>query len=159
MTLETPGLPTLEWTNGPGTAQTPRDDTLRLIATAGADWTNDAFGGPQQHAATLLGFTPAEDFTLSVRVTVRSERTTFDAGALAIWGDKNHWAKLCFEYSLLGRAMVVSVVTKLLRRLQLHTRHRGRHLPSHYPIRDRLGFPFIRRRPGMGLCPGLPPRL
>ena len=111
MTLEIPGLPTLEWTNGRGIAETPRDGTLRVIAAAGADWTNDAFGGPQQHAATLLGFTPTEDFALSARVTVRGERTTFDAGVLAIWGDKNHWAKLCFEYSPQGQAMVVSVVT------------------------------------------------
>ena len=111
MKIDIPGLPPLEWTNGQGSAETPTNDVLRLIAAAGADWSNDAFGGPQQHAATLLGFVPTEDFSLSARVVVRGERTTFDAAVLALWGDKDHWAKLCFEYSPQGQAMVVSVVT------------------------------------------------
>ncbi|WP_341997290.1 DUF1349 domain-containing protein [Microbacterium sp. LWH7-1.2] len=42
----------------------------------------------------------------------RGARTTFDAGVLAIWRDSDHWAKLCFEYSPQGEAMVVSVVTR-----------------------------------------------
>lgn len=28
-----------------------------------------------------------------------------------LWADSDHWAKLCFEFSPQGRAMVVSVVT------------------------------------------------
>lgn len=90
----------------------PADDVLVITAAAGVDWTNDAFGGAQQHPATLLGFVPAEDFSLSVRARALTERTTFDAAMLAIWGDSDHWAKLWFEYSPQGQAMVVSVVTK-----------------------------------------------
>lgn len=88
MKIVIPGLPPLEWANGQGSAETPTNDVLRLISAAGADWSNDAFGGPQQHAATLFGFVPTEDFSLSARVVVRGERTTFDAAVLAIWGDK-----------------------------------------------------------------------
>ena len=105
------GVPPLDWVNGEGLAETPATDVLRLTAAAGTDWTNDAFGGAQQHAATLLGFVPTEDFSLSARVRVRGARTTFDAAVLAIWGDDDHWAKLCFENSPQGQAMVVSVVT------------------------------------------------
>ena len=110
MNVVIPGLPELDWTNGPGTAGVD-DGTLRLTAARGTDWTNDAFGGPQQHGATALGFVAVGDFVLSARVRVRGERTTFDAAALAIWGDLDHWAKLCFEFSPQGEAMVVSVVT------------------------------------------------
>lgn len=111
MNIVIAGMPSLEWVNGDGTAEQLADGGLRVTAAAGADWTNDAFGGAQQHAATVLGFKPAGDFALSASVTVSGERTTFDAGVLAIWGDRDHWAKLCFEYSPQGEAMVVSVVT------------------------------------------------
>lgn len=111
MTTVLPGMPPLEWVNGDGVVQQPTTGSLRLTAAAGVDWTNDAFGGPQQHAATLLGFEAPGEFSLSARATVIGERTTFDAAVLAIWGDRDHWAKLCFEYSPQGEAMVVSVVT------------------------------------------------
>lgn len=111
MNIAVTGLPPLNWVNGSALAETPAPGVLVVTAAAGADWTNDAFGGAQQHAASLLGFLPAGDFLLSARARVRTERTTFDAAALAIWGDAHHWAKLCFEYSPQGQAMIVSVVT------------------------------------------------
>lgn len=114
-TTAVPSLPALEWTGVQGEAEYRERGAvggeLRVTAAAGVDWTNDAFGGPQQQAATALGFVPTEDFTLSARVRVLTDRTTFDAGALAIWGDQDHWAKLCFEFSPQSEAMVVSVVT------------------------------------------------
>lgn len=111
MSVTMPGVPPLEWVNGQGRAVAPTGDSLILTAVAGVDWTNDPFGGAQQHAASLLGFVPRDDFSLSVRARVLTERTTFDAAVLAIWRDTAHWAKLCFEYSPQGQAMVVSVVT------------------------------------------------
>lgn len=114
MTTAVPRLPALEWAGVEGAAEYLEHDDggeLRVTAAAGVDWTNDAFGGPQQQAATALGFVPTGDFTLSAKVRVLTDRTTFDAGALAIWGDPDHWAKLCFEFSPQGEAMVVSVVT------------------------------------------------
>jgi regulation of enolase protein 1 (concanavalin A-like superfamily) len=110
MSIVIDGLPPVLWTNGDGEAEV-HGDTLRITAAAGTDWTNDVFGGAQQHAATALACEPIGDFVLSARVQVPSERTTFDAGVLAIWGDKDHWAKICFEFSPQGQAMVVSVVT------------------------------------------------
>ncbi len=111
MTLTLPGLPALSWTNGDGVARID-GSSLELVAAAGVDWSNDSLGGGGQHAATALAFAaPTGDFMLSARVEVPGERSTFDAGVLALWSDRNHWAKLCFEYSPQGQPMVVSVVT------------------------------------------------
>lgn len=112
MALHLPGLPALSWAPLEGDAR--YDDvtgTLVLTAAAGVDWSNDPTGGPQQHRAAALGFEPSGDLTLSARVRVDGPRSTFDAGALCVWGDQDHWAKLCFERSPQGDVMVVSVVT------------------------------------------------
>ena len=112
--LRPAGLPVLDWGVGAGTADLHPGGRLEVRAAAGTDWTNDALGGPAQHAAALLGFEAPGRFALSARAGVASApRTTFDAAALAIWGDRDHWAKICFEYSPHGEAMVVSVVTNV----------------------------------------------
>lgn len=113
MTPSLPGLPPLFWTGTEGIVSYDEDAaTLQLTARAGVDWTNDATGGPAQHAATALAFSaPDGDFVLSARVRVLGARSTFDAGALAVWAGPDRWAKLCNEYSPQGAAMVVSVVT------------------------------------------------
>ncbi len=110
MTMTLPGLPELEWTHGTGTFALD-GDTLVLTAAPGVDWTNDATGAAPLHTATSLGFTPPHPFQLSARVSVPGARSTFDAAVLTPWADDEHWAKLCFEYSPHGEAMVVSVVT------------------------------------------------
>ena len=106
-------LPPLSWVPVEGEASVdPTTQTLSMRSAAGVDWTNDATGGEQQHQAASLAFVaPSAPFTLSANVSVIGDRTTFDAGALSIWSDKDHWAKLCFENSPDGEPMVVSVVT------------------------------------------------
>jgi len=108
------GLPELEWTHGPSAVRLDEPGgALELTSAAGVDWTNDATGAPPQHGASSLSFVaPDSPFTLRSRVEVLGERSTFDAGVLTIWDDGDHWAKLCFEYSPQGEAMVVSVVTR-----------------------------------------------
>ena len=59
----------------------------------------------------MLGVPPPGDFQFSARVSV-DFASTFDAGVLLLWIDKQHWAKLCFEYSPAAEAMVVSVVNR-----------------------------------------------
>lgn len=105
-------LPTLSWQ--PTSGQAVYDEggaSLTLTAAAAVDWSNDALGGPQQHAASALGFVAPETFSLSAKVVIDGPRTTFDAGALSLWVNPEHWAKLCFEYSPQGEPMIVSVVT------------------------------------------------
>jgi uncharacterized protein len=67
--------------------------------------------GSQLNAATLLGSPPSGDFQLRARVTV-DFASTFDAGALLLWIDERYWAKLCFELSPAGAAMIVTVVSR-----------------------------------------------
>jgi regulation of enolase protein 1 (concanavalin A-like superfamily) len=106
-------LPTLSWVPVGGEATVEQStQTLTMRSAGGVDWTNDATGGDQQHRAASLAFvSPSGPFTLSAKVSIHGDRTTFDAGALSIWSDENHWAKLCFENSPDGDTMVVSVVT------------------------------------------------
>ena len=111
MTLTVAGLPALSWTNGEGDASLDTDSALVLRSAPGVDWTNDALGAEPQHAATSLGFEAPDEFTLSARITIVGARTTFDAGALALWSDPDHWAKICFENSPQGETMIVTVVT------------------------------------------------
>lgn len=71
---------------------------------------NPASGEAVMNAPMELFDAGAGDFLLSAEVEVEF-RSTFDAGVLVLWSDETHWAKLCFEYSPQGEAMVVSVVT------------------------------------------------
>lgn len=103
-------LPPLHWLSHEGAGEVG-EGVVTLIAPAGTDWTNDALGAPPQHAAPALVFDAPAELALSARVRVPTPRTTFDAGALVLWADERHWAKLCFEQSPQGRAMVVSTVT------------------------------------------------
>lgn len=107
------GLPPLGWTGVDSVARVADGGSvLELDSAAGVDWTNSATGHGRQHGASALAFdAPGERFSLTARVSVPGERSTFDAGALAIWWGENRWAKLCNEYSPDGDAMVVSVVT------------------------------------------------
>lgn len=51
------------------------------------------------------------DFVLSAHVRANL-RETFDAGALVVWRDERHWAKLALERNPAGAPTVVSVVTR-----------------------------------------------
>ena len=82
----------------------PRSD---IFIDPRSDEKTDA--GLQLNAATLMGLEPAGDYQLRARVTV-AFASMFDAGALLVWIDQRHWAKLCFEFSPAGEAMIVTVV-------------------------------------------------
>lgn len=112
MSASIEGLPPLTWVPTPGEfSYIFASGILTLAAARGVDWSNDSLGGPQQHQAAALTFPAPPAMTLSARVSVDPPRTTFDAAALVLWAGPDHWAKLCFEYSPQGAAMVVSVVT------------------------------------------------
>lgn len=109
--IDLPGLPALTWTGAPSSASTDPDaDALVMTAAAGTDWSNDALSGERNASASALAFKADGDFALSARVTVQLG-ATFDAGALCLFASQESWAKLCFERSPQGQAMVVSVVT------------------------------------------------
>lgn len=80
-----------------------------LYVSPGGEGSTDA--ASTLDAPTLLGTPPEGDFQLSARVTVGFQ-AQYDAGALLLWVDERHWAKLCFELSPAAEPMVVSVVTR-----------------------------------------------
>jgi uncharacterized protein len=80
-------------------------------AGAATDLIVDAFGGRRVENAPTLLFPVEGDFLLEAEVNVEFA-STFDAGVLLLWQDRDNWAKLCFEFSPQARPMVVSVVTR-----------------------------------------------
>lgn len=86
--------------------------TVGVIAPARSDLIADPVSGALTRGAPVLASpAPAGDFVFSAQVTVPGERSTYDAGVLALYVNERLWAKLCFEYSPDAEAMVVGVVT------------------------------------------------
>lgn len=159
--MQIPALPPLEWTNGPsGASYDSSTGELRLSAVPGGDWTNDPLGGPHQHGASMLGFRVDGDFTLSARVRVLGDRTTFDAAVIGLWCDEQYWAKLCYEYSPDGRAMVVSVVTtEFSDDCKLDNRRERLRVSQSGSRGTGLRLSRIRRWRTVGLRPPVPPEI
>jgi regulation of enolase protein 1 (concanavalin A-like superfamily) len=107
-----PSLPMpLSWQALPAQWSVTSPSSLTVTAGAGTDlFINPQGAPPVLNAARLFGAV-AGDFQLSTHLTV-DFGAAFDAGALLIWRDENHWAKLCFEYSPRQKPMIVSVVTR-----------------------------------------------
>ena len=106
------GLPDLTWHGEPaGSGYDAEAGRLSITADARTDWFNDPLSGARTGSAPALLFAPEGDFALSARVSV-GFAGTFDAGVLCLRQSDEQWAKLCFEHSPQGEAMVVSVVTR-----------------------------------------------
>jgi len=84
---------------------------LTISSSPKTDWFVDPFDGTVAKSAPILLFTPDPDYVLSAQVTVKFA-TKWDAGALMLWGDDHHWAKLSFEFSPDGKPTLVTVVTR-----------------------------------------------
>jgi regulation of enolase protein 1 (concanavalin A-like superfamily) len=107
-----PGLPELTWLPGPGAGEASSDATrLTMVAPAGSDWFNDPAGSVRHASAPVLAFPVEGDLQLSARVTV-DFASDYDAGVLFVHQGPDDHAKLCFERSPDGEAMVVTVVTR-----------------------------------------------
>ncbi|MCK6066201.1 MULTISPECIES: DUF1349 domain-containing protein [Microbacterium] len=91
----------------------PAGDRVHGTAAPRSDFFVDpaGTGAPAHNAVTLLGPAPDGDFQFSARVTV-DFADMYDAGVLMLWCDEANWAKLCFEYSPDGEAMIVSVINR-----------------------------------------------
>jgi regulation of enolase protein 1 (concanavalin A-like superfamily) len=110
--VELPPLPiSFSWLRQPASWRLD-GGRLRIEAGAKTDCFADPAGGrPVSNAPALVGRPPDGDFTLLARVRIDA-MSTFDAGALFVYGDDGLWAKLCLELSPQGRPMIVSVVTR-----------------------------------------------
>ncbi len=107
-----PGLPgTLTWQNTPRSWHMDKANVVTISAEAKTDWFVDPFDGKVAKNAPILLFTPDSDYVLSARVTLKFI-TKWDAGALMLWGDDHHWAKLSFELAPGKKPTLVTVVTR-----------------------------------------------
>jgi uncharacterized protein len=107
-----PGMPgAMSWQNKPRDWHMDENKALTISAGAKTDWFVDPFDGTVANTAPILLFDPSTDYVLSTRVTVQFT-TKWDAGALMLWGDDHHWAKLSYEYSPDGKPTLVTVVTR-----------------------------------------------
>src|ERR1700680_402676 len=107
-----PGLPgTLGWQNTPASWQFDDNNVLTISAGAKTDWFVDPFDGTVATNAPILLFTPDSDYVFSTKVIVKFA-TKWDAGALMLWGDDHHWAKLSYEFSSQRTPTLVTVVTR-----------------------------------------------
>jgi hypothetical protein len=106
------GLPAgLSWQNSPHSWHVDEGKVLTLSSGEKTDWFVDPFDGTVAKNAPILLFNPDPDYVLSARVTVKFA-TKWDAGALMLWGDDHHWAKLSYELSPDGKPTLVTVVTR-----------------------------------------------
>lgn len=106
------GIPgTLNWQNKPLSWNLDSKNVLTISADAKTDWFVDPFDGTVAKTAPILLFTPGSDYVFSSRVTVNFA-SKWDAGALMLWADDHHWAKLSFELSPEGKPTLVTVVTR-----------------------------------------------
>ena len=107
-----PGLPgPLTWQNAPRAWNIDSKNVLTISSNPKTDWFVDPFDGTVAKTAPILLFTPGPDYVLSARVTVQFT-TKWDAGALMLWGDDHHWAKLSYEFSPDQKPTLVTVVTR-----------------------------------------------
>jgi uncharacterized protein len=107
-----PGLPgPVTWQNSPREWNIDSKNVLTISSSAKTDWFVDPFDGTVAKTAPILLFTPGPDYVLSARVTVQFT-TKWDAGAMMLWGDDHHWAKLSYEFSPDQKPTLVTVVTR-----------------------------------------------
>jgi regulation of enolase protein 1 (concanavalin A-like superfamily) len=107
-----PGLPgPVTWQNSPREWNIDSKNVLTISSSAKTDWFVDPFDGTVAKTAPILLFAPGPDYVLSARVTVQFT-TKWDAGALMLWGDDHHWAKLSYEFSPDQKPTLVTVVTR-----------------------------------------------
>ncbi len=87
-------------------------DALWLRAGARTDWFFKPDGsGRSDNIVRLVRSIDRPVFALRAKVSVAFV-ATYDAGALFIQSDEQHWGKLAFERSASGEPAIVSVVTR-----------------------------------------------
>ncbi|MGW6541157.1 DUF1349 domain-containing protein [Streptomyces sp. NPDC055051] len=113
MTTTEPALPlALAWVTAPASWSLGGDGVLTVTAAPRTDLFTDPLDGTRrQDAALALTAPPEGDWQWSARVRA-GLRDAWDAGALVVHADDDHWAKLTVEQAPDGTAGVFSVVTR-----------------------------------------------
>jgi regulation of enolase protein 1 (concanavalin A-like superfamily) len=101
----------LKWQNAPVSWRVEHRDQLTIRSGKETDWFVDPFDGAMHKTAPMLLFVQANDYVFNTKVKV-GFNTKWDAGALMVWADEHHWAKLSFELSPAKQPTLVTVVTR-----------------------------------------------
>lgn len=110
--LKIEGLPgPLVFHNKPTSYRIDHAQVFSISSGPKSDWFVDPFDGAIANSAPMLKFTPANTFVFQAKVTV-SFQAKWDAGALMLWADDHHWAKLSLELSPQKKPTIVTVVTR-----------------------------------------------
>ncbi len=121
------GIPfELIWDNKPEEFQC-RSGSLRLTAGEKTDLFRDPRGEQEAHNSPRVLFGPEGCFLLSSKVSV-DFAADFDAGVLVVYGDRESWAKLCFEFSPQKQPTIVTVVNKGVSDDSNHVSVSGKHV-------------------------------
>jgi len=88
----------------------PAKAGIRIKAPAKCDYFRDPAGVHVMASAPYLFLEVEGDFTAKVLVS-HGFKSVWDAAAVMMWADSDHWAKLCFEATDFGTRAIVSVVT------------------------------------------------
>ena len=106
------GLPSdLKWQNAPLGWHVEHGSELTIHSGKQTDWFVDPFDGTIHNTAPMLLFVPGDDYVFNAKVRV-GFNAKWDAGALMVWADEHHWAKLSFELSPDKQPTMVTVVTR-----------------------------------------------
>lgn len=97
------------WINQPK-AWSESNNSIRIEARGSTDLFIDAQGRSRQNNAPLLCQAIEGDFRITCRLRP-DFISTYDAGALVVFQDGEHWIKYAFEMTDLGYTSLVSVVT------------------------------------------------
>jgi len=95
-----------------GGTPSPEEGDVVLSASAGSDLFVEPGTGRREASASVLT-RRVDDRAFQFAARVRPDlRATFDAGALLVRCDADHWGKLCLEQATSGAPTAVSVVTR-----------------------------------------------
>ncbi len=100
------------WKNTPVSFKKVNGNSLDITAGPTCDWFHNPADSTIKNNAPGALFKPSgENFLFSAKVNV-DFKSTYDAGVLFLYVNRDTWTKLCFEYSPQNEPMVVSVVTR-----------------------------------------------
>ncbi|MCS7059812.1 MAG: DUF1349 domain-containing protein [Anaerolineae bacterium] len=100
----------LIWQNEPAQCLVIPEGGLRVVTPAQTDYFQDPLGSHTKDSAPFLWMAVQGDFVAQAYVRPHFAHT-WDAGALMVRYDQQHWAKLCYESTDLPSTAIVSVVT------------------------------------------------
>jgi uncharacterized protein len=104
----------LETRNPPVAWKATGPDSLIISAGPKTNWFVSPWDSTTADNAPMLLFRPKGDFTFTAKIALKPV-ARWDSGALALFIDKDNWAKLCFENSVAdGKLSVVMVVNHVI---------------------------------------------